>query len=274
MGRRADIQWRPLLAAAVVLEINRYHGRAVKPSAVLSWATTEKNMGGRSAYIRNGGRFDRCGPGGSVAVGVGRRADHDLHHQELSQGQGALDQSRLLPQRHPRRAHGHGVEHFALRENGPGRRRAALRLGGHGQGGRDEPRQPLSVQDGDRALSGVAQGGQRAAPSTPRPQSPDWSGTWEAGGRRWRRQGPASDTAKLLKPQLSGVLRPAIEGRERGADMDRAVHVSAARVLGVPGRRRNSSSPRTKDWMLSSSFTENTIRWIYTDGSGQSVRTF
>ncbi len=98
---------------------------------------------------------------------------------------------------------------------------------------------------------------------------PDWGGLWVIGGGRGggEGRGPASDVVKYLKPKYQEYyvqeLKASSEARSWSAAsmcLPRGFFASldASEFIVTPNQV----------WTLSTSFTENTIRWIYTDGSG------
>jgi hypothetical protein len=101
---------------------------------------------------------------------------------------------------------------------------------------------------------------------------PDWSGNWE-GGAGFGRQNPASDVVRILTPQYQEYfvqeLKASTEGRIWGAG-----------AFCLPGGFFSALDTREfivapgRVWTLAAGNGSNTIRWIYTDGSGHSPEQF
>ncbi len=102
---------------------------------------------------------------------------------------------------------------------------------------------------------------------------PDWSGRWEGGGGFGGGQSPASDIAKLLTPKYQEYFVQELKG------------VSEARIWGagsfcLPGGFFSSLGAEefivtpARVWTHAAGNGSNTIRWIYTDGSGHSPEEF
>jgi hypothetical protein len=102
---------------------------------------------------------------------------------------------------------------------------------------------------------------------------PDWSGHWEGGGGFGGGRGPASDTVKLLKPKyqeyLVQELKAATEGRLWGAGS----FCLPGGFFSSLGAEEFITSPN-RVWTHAAGNGSNTIRWIYTDGSGHSPEQF
>src|SRR5262245_10223948 len=97
---------------------------------------------------------------------------------------------------------------------------------------------------------------------------PDWSGLWDAGGGDDVGKGPASDTVKYLKPQYQEYYVQQMKAASEARIWTPQSMCLPRGFFGFLETQEFITSP-TKTWMLSSTFTENTVRWIYTDGSGQ-----
>ncbi len=96
---------------------------------------------------------------------------------------------------------------------------------------------------------------------------PDWSGRWDGGGGFGGGQNPPSETVKLLTPQYQEYyiqeLKAGSEGRIWGA----GAFCLPNGFFGSIGAEEFLVTPE-KVWTLSSGNGSNSIRWIYTDGSG------
>ncbi len=101
---------------------------------------------------------------------------------------------------------------------------------------------------------------------------PDWSGRWSAGGR-FGRSNLASDVVEMLTPPYQEYfvqeLKASTEGRIWGAGAfclpgGFFSALGAEEFIVTPGRV----------WTLAAGNGRNTIRWIYTDGSGHSSEQF
>lgn len=101
---------------------------------------------------------------------------------------------------------------------------------------------------------------------------PDWSGSWE-GGAGFGRQNPASDVVKMLTPQYQEYfvqeLKASTEGRIWGA----GAFCLPGGFFSALGTREFIVTPG-RVWTLAAGNGSNTIRWIYTDGSGHSPEQF
>ena len=102
---------------------------------------------------------------------------------------------------------------------------------------------------------------------------PDWSGHWEGGGGFGGGASPASDVVKMLTPKyqeyLVQELKAVTEGRIWGAGSfclpgGFFSSLGAEEFIVTPGRV----------WTHAAGNGSNTIRWIYTDGSGHSPEQF
>jgi len=101
---------------------------------------------------------------------------------------------------------------------------------------------------------------------------PDWSGRW-TGGANFGGPNPASDSVRMLTPQYQEYfvqdLKASAEGRIWGAGAFCLPGgffnaVGAEEFIVTPGRV----------WTLGAGNGSNTIRWIYTDGSGHAPEQF
>jgi hypothetical protein len=96
---------------------------------------------------------------------------------------------------------------------------------------------------------------------------PDWSGLWGGGGGFGGGRVPPSDIVKVLKPEYAESYvqerKAASEGRIWGAGsfcLPGGFALGFEEIMVTP----------TRVYMLSSGNGNNTIRWVYTDGSGHS----
>ena len=102
---------------------------------------------------------------------------------------------------------------------------------------------------------------------------PDWSGRWAASGGRFGRSYLASDVVTMLTPPYQEYfvqeLKASTEGR-----------IWSAGAFCLPGGFFSALSTQEfivtpgRVWTLAAGNGSNTIRWIYTDGSGHSPEEF
>jgi hypothetical protein len=101
---------------------------------------------------------------------------------------------------------------------------------------------------------------------------PDWSGRWE-GGPRFGGASPASDMVRLLTPQYQEhyvqELKAVSEGRIWGA----GAFCLPGGFFSSIGAEEFIVTPN-RIWTHAAGNGSNTIRWIYTDGSGHSPEEF
>ena len=97
--------------------------------------------------------------------------------------------------------------------------------------------------------------------------APDWSGLWRARGDDEGGKGPASDTVKFLKPKYQEFYVQQLKAASEARTWTAQSMCLPRGFFGFLETQEFVVTP-TKTWMLSSTFTENTIRWIYTDGTG------
>jgi hypothetical protein len=111
------------------------------------------------------------------------------------------------------------------------------------------------------ALVAKANGGTKHT----RTSIPDWSGRWGGGGGFGGGRVPPSDIVKVLKPEYQEAYvqerKAASEGRIWGAG-------SFCLPGGFAAGFEEIMVTPTRVYMLSSGNGNNTIRWVYTDGSG------
>jgi hypothetical protein len=102
---------------------------------------------------------------------------------------------------------------------------------------------------------------------------PDWSGHWEGGGGFGGGGSPASDVVKMLTPKyreyLVQELKAATEGRIWGAGS----FCLPGGFFSALGAEEFIATP-DRTWTQPDGNGSNTIRWIYTDGSGHSPEEF
>lgn len=101
---------------------------------------------------------------------------------------------------------------------------------------------------------------------------PDWSGRW-AGGGGFGGPNPASDVARMLTPKYQEYfvqeLKASTEGRIWGA----GAFCLPGGFFSALGAEEFIVTPN-RVWTLAAGNGSNTIRWIYTDGSGHSPEQF
>lgn len=106
-----------------------------------------------------------------------------------------------------------------------------------------------------------------------RATAPDWGGIWspalgEEGGR-----GPASDTVKYLTPRYQEYYVQQYKAWSEARIWTPQSMCLPRGFFGFLEVQEFIVTP-TKVWMLSATNTENTVRWIYTDGSGHAPAQF
>jgi hypothetical protein len=115
------------------------------------------------------------------------------------------------------------------------------------------------------ALVAQAKGGTKHTRET----IPDWSGRWEGGGGFGGGRVPPSEIVKVLKPEFQEAyvqeLKAATEGRIWSAN----AFCLPSGFFGATGFEEIIVAPH-RVWTLASGNGSNSIRWIYTDGSGHS----
>jgi hypothetical protein len=101
---------------------------------------------------------------------------------------------------------------------------------------------------------------------------PDWSGIWApAGGEGGG--GPASDVVKYLKPQFQEYYVQQMKAWSEARIWTPQSMCLPRGFFGFLEVQEFIVTP-AKVWMLSATNTENTVRWIYTDGSGHAPPQF
>lgn len=114
-----------------------------------------------------------------------------------------------------------------------------------------------------------AKGGTKYSKAT----APDWSGIWDAVGGDDGGKGPASDIVKYLKPQYQEYYVQQLKAASEARIWTAQSMCLPRGFFGFLETQEFIVTP-AKTWMLSSTFTENTVRWIYTDGSGHGDEQF
>jgi hypothetical protein len=102
---------------------------------------------------------------------------------------------------------------------------------------------------------------------------PDWSGIWNPGGGDEGGKGPASDTVRFLTPKYQEYY---VQQLKAASEARIWTPQSMCLPRGFFGflEVQEFIIATNKVWMLSSTNTENTVRWIYTDGSGHAPDQF
>jgi hypothetical protein len=97
---------------------------------------------------------------------------------------------------------------------------------------------------------------------------PDWDGRWE-GGAGFGGSKPASDVAKMLTPQYQGYLVQDLKATTEGRIWGAGAFCLPGGFFSALGAEEFVVTPG-RVWALAAGNGSNTIRWIYTDGSGHS----
>ena len=177
-----------------------------------------------------------------------------------------MDQSGLLPEQHRWPAPRHGAQHHALRKYRPGGRCPLVRCRRHGQvpGRRISPAPIRSRRP--RSITKLGSRTPKAAPSTPKTPSP----IERPLGRRRRfrrRRRPGKRHCEAVEAEISGISGSGVESRDGRPDLGRGLLLPAGRILSSLGAEEFITSPN-RVWTHAAGNGSNTIRWIYTDGSG------
>src|SRR6185503_1769139 len=98
-----------------------------------------------------------------------------------------------------------------------------------------------------------------------RANAPDWSGNWIFRGME-EGNGPASDTVKFLKPKYQEYYVQQVKAESEARRWSAASMCLPRGFFGALEAQEFIVTPN-QVWALSSSSTENTVRWIFTDGS-------
>jgi hypothetical protein len=113
------------------------------------------------------------------------------------------------------------------------------------------------------ALVAKANGGTKHTRET----IPDWSGRWAGGGGFGGGGGPPSDIVKVLKPEYQESYVQEIKAGSEGRIWGAGSFCLPNGFYGATGFEEIIVTP-DRVWTLSSGNGSNSIRWIYTDGSG------
>jgi hypothetical protein len=108
-----------------------------------------------------------------------------------------------------------------------------------------------------------AKGGTKHSKAT----APDWSGIWEPQLGDEGGPGPASDTVKHLRPQYQEYYVQQLKAASEARIWTPQSMCLPRGFFGFLEVQEFVVTP-AKVWMPSATNTENTVRWIYTDGSG------
>jgi hypothetical protein len=102
---------------------------------------------------------------------------------------------------------------------------------------------------------------------------PDWSGRWEGGGGFGGGGGPASDIVKMLKPKYQEALVQELKAVTEGRIWGAGSFCLPGGFFSSLGAEEFIVTPN-RTWTHAAGNGSNTIRWIYTDGSGHSPDEF
>jgi len=98
---------------------------------------------------------------------------------------------------------------------------------------------------------------------------PDWSGDWIAGGAFGGGQSPPSDIVKVLQPQYQESYVQELKANAEGRMWWAGAFCLPGGFFQALGAEEFVVTPE-RVWTMSAGFGSNSIRWIYTDGSGLS----
>ena len=101
---------------------------------------------------------------------------------------------------------------------------------------------------------------------------PDWSGRWEGGGG-FGGPSPASDIVKMLTPQYQEYFVQDLKGVTEGRIWGAGAFCLPGGFFSALGAEEFIVTPN-RVWTHAAGNGSNTIRWIYTDGSGHSPAEF
>jgi hypothetical protein len=99
---------------------------------------------------------------------------------------------------------------------------------------------------------------------------PDWSGRWAGGGGFGGGQSPASDIVKYLKPKYQEAYVQELKGNSEGRMWWAGAFCLPGGFFSAVGAEEFIVTPG-RVWTLASGNGSNSIRWIYTDGSGHTA---
>jgi hypothetical protein len=125
-----------------------------------------------------------------------------------------------------------------------------------------------TASDHYQALLQQANGGTKHTKDT----IPDWSGRWE-GGARFGGPSPASDIVKLLTPQYQEYYVQELKAVSEGRIWGPGAFCLPGGFFASLGAEEFIVTPH-RVWTHAAGNGSNTIRWIYTDGSGHSPEEF
>jgi hypothetical protein len=98
---------------------------------------------------------------------------------------------------------------------------------------------------------------------------PDWSGRWEGGGGFGGGQGPPSDIVKLLNADYQEAYVQELKANSEGRMWWPSAYCLPSGFFSSLGAQEFLVTPE-RVWTLAAGNGSNSIRWIYTDGSGHS----
>jgi hypothetical protein len=101
---------------------------------------------------------------------------------------------------------------------------------------------------------------------------PDWSGRW-AGGGNFGGPNPASDIAKMLTPPYQEYFVQDLKAQTEGRIWGAGAFCLPGGFFSALGAEEFIVTPN-RVWTLGAGNGSNTIRWIYTDGSGHAPEQF
>ena len=102
---------------------------------------------------------------------------------------------------------------------------------------------------------------------------PDWSGRWEGGGGFGGGAGPASDVVKMLTPKYQEYLVQELKAETEGRIWGAGSFCLPGGFFSALGAEEFIATPN-RVWTHAAGNGSNTIRWIYTDGSGHTPEQF
>jgi hypothetical protein len=99
---------------------------------------------------------------------------------------------------------------------------------------------------------------------------PDWSGEWTGGGAFGGGQSPASDVVKVLTPEYQEFLVQELKANTEGRFWWPSAFCLPGGFFSSVGAKEFMVTP-DRVWTIAEGFVSNSIRWIYTDGSGHTA---